>query len=108
MTISLSQKIFPKIITQKNENNSHLLVTFKDIDKSVVPIDFRKDKARALLSVSLMQKGTDCTFDLVLNPSFNYEVSQNYFEKEKIYSLRIRWESTKMDSQKVHQPAGDD
>ncbi len=95
MTISLSQKIFPKITTQKYENNSHLLVTFQDIDKSVVPIDFRKDKARALLSVSLMQKGTDCTFDLVLNPSFNYDVSQNYFEKEKIYSLRIRWESTK-------------
>jgi len=108
MTIGLSQRIFPKISTQKHENNSHLLVAFKDIDKSVVPIDFRKDQARALLSVSLMQKGTDCTFDLVLNPSYNYEVSQNYFEKEKIYSLRIRWESTKMDSQKVHQPAGDD
>ena len=95
MTIALSQRIFPKITTQKHENNSHLLVAFKDIDKSVVPIDFRKDQAGALLSVSLMQKGTDCTFDLVLNPSFNYEVSQNYFEKEKIYSLRIRWESTK-------------
>jgi hypothetical protein len=95
MTISLSQRIFPKIITQKNENNSHLLVAFKDIDKSVVPIDFRKDNARALLSVSLMQKGTDCTFDLALNPAFNYEVSLDYFEKEKIYSLRIRWESTK-------------
>ena len=97
MTISLSQKIFPKITTQKYENNSHLLVTFQDIDKSVVvvPIDFRKDKARALLSVSLRQKGTDCTFDLVLNPSFNYDVSQNYFEQEKIYSIGIRWESTK-------------
>jgi hypothetical protein len=35
------------------------------------------------------------TFDLGLNPSFNYEVSQNYFEKEKIYSLRIQWESAK-------------
>ena len=94
MTISLSQRIFPKITTQKHENNSHLLVTFKDIDKSVVPIDFRKDQSRALLSVSLIQKGTDCTFVLVLNPVYNYEVSQNYFEKEKIYSLRIRWEST--------------
>jgi hypothetical protein len=94
MTISLNQRIFPKITTQKNKNNSHLLVTFKNIDKSVVPIDFRKDQGRALMSVSLVQKGTDCTFVLVLNPSFNYEVSQNYFEKEKIYSLRIRWEST--------------
>lgn len=94
MTISLSQRIFPKITTQKHENNSHLLVTFKDIDKSVVPIDFRKDQSRALLSVSLMQKGSDCTFVLVLNPVYNYEVSQNYFEMEKIYSLRIRWEST--------------
>ncbi|MCJ7833388.1 MAG: hypothetical protein MUQ20_03270, partial [Deltaproteobacteria bacterium] len=94
MTISLNQRIFPKITTQKNENNSHLLVTFKDIDKSVVPIDFRKDQARALLSVSLVQKDTDCTFVLVLNPVYNYEVSQNYFEKEKLYSLRIRWEST--------------
>jgi hypothetical protein len=94
MTISLNQKIFPKITTQKHENNSHLLVTFKDIDKRVVPIDFRKDQGRALLSVRLVQKDTDCTFILVLNPSFNYEVSQNYFEKEKIFSLRIRWEST--------------
>jgi hypothetical protein len=94
MTISLNQRIFPKITTQKHENNSHLLVTFKDIDKRVVPIDFRKDQGRALLSVSLVQKDTDCTFVLVLNPSFNYEVSQNYFEKEKIFSLRIRWEST--------------
>jgi hypothetical protein len=94
MTISLNQRIFPKITTQKNENNSHLLVTFKGIDKSVVPIDFRKDQGRALWSVSLLQNGTDCTFILVLNPSFNYEVSQNYFDKEKIFSLRIRWEST--------------
>jgi len=94
MTISLNQRIFPKITTQKHENNSHLLVTFKDIDKSVVPIDFRKDQSRALLSVSLVQKDTDCTFVLVLNPVYNYEVSQNYFEKEKLYSLRIRWEST--------------
>jgi hypothetical protein len=94
ITISLSQRIFPKITTQKHENNSHLLVTFKDIDKQVVPIDFRKDQARALLSVSLVQKGPDCTFVLVLNPSYNYEVSQNYFEQEKIYSLRISWEST--------------
>jgi len=94
VTISLNQRIFPKITTQKHENNSHLLVTFKDIDKTVVPVDFRKDQARALLSVSLVQKGTDCTFVLVLNPVYNYEVSQNYFEKEKIYSLRIRWEST--------------
>jgi hypothetical protein len=93
MTISLSQRIFPKITTQKHENSSHLLITFKDIDKSVVPIDFRKEQAQALLSFSLMQKGTDCTFVLVLNSSFNYDVSQNYFEKEKIYSLRVRWES---------------
>jgi hypothetical protein len=60
----------------------------------VVPIEFRKEPGRALLSVSLVQKGTDCTFVLVLNPVYNYEVSQNYFEQEKIYSLRIRWEST--------------
>jgi hypothetical protein len=94
MTISLSQRIFPEISTQKHENSSHLSITFKDIDKAVVPIDFRKEQARALLSFSLRQKGTDCTLTLVLNPSFNYEVSQNYFEKEKIYSLGIRWGST--------------
>jgi hypothetical protein len=94
ITISLSQKIFPKITTQKHENNSHLLITFKDIDKSVVPIDFRKEQAQVLLSFSLLQEDTDCTLALVLNSSFNYEVSQNYFEKEKIYSLRIRWGST--------------
>jgi hypothetical protein len=46
------------------------------------------------MSFSVAPKGTDCTFILVLNPAFNYEVSQNYFEKEKLYSLRIRWEST--------------
>jgi hypothetical protein len=55
-----------------------------------VPIDFHKEQAQALLSFSLRQKGTDCTLTLVLDPSFNYEVSQNYFEKEKIYSLGIR------------------
>ncbi len=94
MTISLNQKVFPKISTQKTDENSRLFVTFKNIDKMVVPVDFRKDQNRALLSFSVAQKGTDCTFILVLNPSFNYEVSQNYFEKEKIYALRIRWEST--------------
>jgi hypothetical protein len=94
MTIGLDRKVFPKITTQKNGDNSRLFVTFNNIDKVVVPVDFRKDQNRALLSFRVDQKGRDCTFILVLNPSFNYEVSQNYFEKEKIYSLRIRWEST--------------
>ena len=34
----------------------------------MVPIDFRKDKNRALLSISVAQKGPDCTFVLVLCP----------------------------------------
>lgn len=93
MTIGLDRRVFPKIYTQKNDLNSRLFVTFPPVDKILVPVDFRKDQQQALLSFSITQKNTECTFILVLNPSYNYEVSQNYFEKEKLYALRIRWET---------------
>ncbi|MEW6187172.1 MAG: SPOR domain-containing protein [Thermodesulfobacteriota bacterium] len=93
MTIGLDRRIFPQISAQKNDLNSKLFITFNHIDKVLVPVDFRKDQNQALMSFSVAQKGSDCTFILVLNPAYNYEVSQNYFEKEKLYSLRIRWEA---------------
>lgn len=93
MTIGLDRRIFPNISAQKNDLNSKLFITFNNIDKLLVPVDFRKDQNQALMSFSVAQKGSDCTFILVLNPAYNYEVSQNYFEKEKLYSLRIRWEA---------------
>lgn len=93
MTVGLERRIFPKIYTQKNDFHSRLFVTFPAVDKAVVPITFRKDRPQALLSFSVSQKNTECTFILVLNPAYNFEVSQNFFEKEKLYSLKIRWEA---------------
>jgi hypothetical protein len=89
INIILDRKIFPEITTDKIAEGSRLIITFKNIDKYIVPIEFEKVQSKALLSFSLAQKGSDCSFIILLSSTFNYEVAQNYFEKEKIYSLVI-------------------
>jgi hypothetical protein len=93
MTVGLSRRITPKVTTQKDEAYSRLFVTFPAENKVLVPVEFRRDGKPALQSFSVHQKGADITFMLVLNPSFNYEISQNYFDREKRYALKIRWEA---------------
>jgi len=92
--ISLDRKIFPEITADKVANGSRLIITFKNIDKIIVPVKFDKVQSKTLLSFSLDKKRTDCTFILLLNSAYNYQVTQNYFEKEKIYSLVIGREPT--------------
>jgi hypothetical protein len=89
INIVLDQKIFPEISADKTSEGSRLMVTFKNIDGHIVPVDFNKFQSKTLISFSLAQKGTDCTIIILLSSTFNYEVAQNYFEKEKLYSLLI-------------------
>ena len=89
----MDQKIFPEIMSDKISDGSRLMVTFKNIGKYIVPIEFDKIRSKALLSFSVANKGPDCIFVLLLSSSYNYEVSQNYYEKEKIYSLFIGMEA---------------
>jgi hypothetical protein len=89
VNIILDRKIFPEITTDKVEEGSRLIITFKNIDKAIVPIQFEKIQSKTLLSFSLAPKESDCTFILVLSSAYNYEVDQKYYEKEKIYSLLI-------------------
>jgi hypothetical protein len=93
--ISLDRKIFPEIKADKVTEGSRLIVTFKNIDRYIVPVEFEKIQSPTLLSWSLAKKGPDCTFILVLNSTFNYEVAQNYYEREKLYSLIIGREAAK-------------
>ncbi|MFH0787721.1 MAG: SPOR domain-containing protein [Pseudomonadota bacterium] len=95
INIALDRKIFPEITADKIAEGSRLVVTFKNIDRYIVPIEFDKVQSPTLLSFSLAKKGSDCTFILLLNSSFNYEVAQKYFEKEKIYSLVVGREPAK-------------
>ena len=88
--IMLDRKIFPEITADKIADGSRLIVTFNNIDRYIVPFEFDKVQSRMLLSFHLSKKGLDCTFVLLLHPAYNYEVSQDYFEKEKMYSLVIR------------------
>ena len=89
VNIMLNPKIFPEITADKVAEGSRLIVTFKNIGRTIVPLQFEKIQSKTLLSISLAPKGSDCTFIILLNSSFNYEVDQNYYEKEKMYSLMI-------------------
>jgi hypothetical protein len=89
INIYMDRRIFPEISSDKIADGSRLLITFKNIDQYIVPIEFNKIQSKVLVSFNLAAKGSDCIFSLLLNSSFNYKVSQNYFEKEKIYSLFI-------------------
>ncbi|MBA4392584.1 MAG: hypothetical protein C0407_03430 [Desulfobacca sp.] len=89
ITILLDRKIFPEITADKIAEGSRLIITFKNIDQNIVPIDFDKFQSKTLISLSLVKKGSECIFNILLNSTFNYEVAQNYFEKEKLYSLLI-------------------
>lgn len=89
ITIMLDRKIFPDITSDKIADGSRLIVTFKNIDRYIVPLEFNKAQSPTLLSFSIAKKGQDCTMVIVLSSTYNYEVSQNYYEKEKIYSLTI-------------------
>jgi hypothetical protein len=92
INIILDRKVFPEITVDKIAQGSRLIVTFKNINRYIVPIEFDKVQSKALLSLSLAQKGSDCTFIIVLSSAFNYDVAQNYFEREKIYSLVVGME----------------
>jgi hypothetical protein len=87
--IFMGRRIFPEITSDKIADGSRLLITFKNINRYIVPIEFDKIQSKGLLSFNLNAKGSDCIFSLLLNSSYNYKVSQDYFEKEKIYSLLI-------------------
>jgi len=89
INIVIESRIFPEISSDMIAEGSRLLVTFKNIDRYIVPIEFEKVQSKTLLSLNLAKNGADCTFIIVLNSSYNYEVAQNYYEKEKIYSLVI-------------------
>jgi hypothetical protein len=89
INIYIDRKIFPEISSDKIADGSRLLITFKNIDQYIVPIEFNKIQSKVLLSFNLAAKGSDCQFSLLLNSAYNYTVSQDYFEKEKIYSLLI-------------------
>jgi hypothetical protein len=93
INIYMDRRIFPEITSKKISEGSRLLVTFKNIDQHIVPIEFDKIQSEALISFNLTAKGSDCVFSLLLNPSNNYKVSQDYFENEKIYSLLISRDS---------------
>lgn len=94
ISIYLDQKIFPEINANKTAEGSRLIITFKNIDKPIVPMEFKKIQSKILNSFSISWKGSDCTFTLLLNPSFNYQVSQDYYERDKVYSLVIGREPT--------------
>jgi hypothetical protein len=93
VNILLDRKIFPEITADKTADGSRLIITFKNIDRYLVPLEFIKVQSQTLLSFNLANKGRDCAFVLLLSSADNYDVSQNYFEKEKMYSLFIRRES---------------
>lgn len=94
ISIYLDQKIFPEINADKTAEGSRLIITFKNIDKPIVPMEFNKIQSKTLLSFSLARKGSDCTFTLLLNPSFNYQVSQDYYERDRVYSMVVGREPT--------------
>jgi len=90
INISMDRNIFPTITSDKVADGSRLIVTFNNIDRYIVPFEFDKIQSKTLLSFGLAQRGTDCIFNLLLNSAYNYEVTQDYYEKEKIYSLIIK------------------
>ncbi len=89
INIYMDRKIFPEITSDKIADGSRLIITFKNIDQYIVPMEFNRIQSKVLLSFNLAAKGSDCQLSLLLNSSYNYKVSQDYFEKEKLYSLLI-------------------
>ncbi|MBA4395312.1 MAG: hypothetical protein C0407_17310, partial [Desulfobacca sp.] len=89
INIYMDRRIFPEITSDKIADGSRLLITFKNIEQYIVPMEFNKIQSKVLLSFNLALKGSDCRFSLLLNSAYDYKVSQDYFEKEKIYSLLI-------------------
>ena len=92
--IFVDRKFLPKISVDKNAEGSRLIAVFKNVKKSLIPIEFHQAKSKPLLSFDVSSQGPDCIFSLRLSSDYNYDVSQNYFEKEKIYSLKIGREPT--------------
>ena len=89
INILIEKRIFPEISSDKTAEGSRLLIVFKAINRTIVPVEFDKIQSEFIKSVSLAPRGPDCTFVVLLNSSYNYEVSQDYYEKEKMYSLNI-------------------
>lgn len=85
--ILLDRKILPEITADKVSSYSRFVVTFKNLDKHIVPMHFNKGQSNLLFSFSLARKKTDCTFTLLLSSAYNYQVAQDYYEKDKKYSI---------------------
>jgi len=90
----MDRDIFPTITSDKVADGSRLMVTFKNVDRYIVPFEFDKVQSKTLLAFSLDQRGTDCIFILLLSSAYNYEVTRDYFEQEKKYSLIIKRQPT--------------
>ena len=78
----------PEVRSEKGEAGSRIIVTLKKRGQSFRPLEFQRPDGM-LRSFSVTSTGAECVITLVLRSDFNYEVAQDYYEREMLYTLVI-------------------
>ena len=78
----------PEVRSEKGETGSRIIVSLKNRRPSFRPLEFQRLDGM-LRSFSVTSAGTECTITLVLRSDFNYEVAQDYYEREMLFTLVI-------------------
>jgi hypothetical protein len=78
----------PEVRSEKGEAGSRIIVSLKKRGPSFRPLEFQRPDGM-LRSFSVTSAGAECVITLVLRSDFNYEVAQDYYEREMLYTLVI-------------------
>jgi hypothetical protein len=88
LELLLDRQAIPEVRSEKGEAESRILLIFRTGKSSFLPLEFERREG-LLRSFSVLSRGKEYTLTLGLNPEFNYQVAQDYFERERLYTLTI-------------------
>ncbi|MBI5586565.1 MAG: SPOR domain-containing protein [Deltaproteobacteria bacterium] len=88
LELLLDRRTIPEVRSEKGETESRIILSFKSGEPSFLPLEFQRREG-LLRFFSVLPSGKGYTLTLGFNPEFNYQVAQDYFERERLYTLTV-------------------